>query len=141
MFRILTSVISFFLAIIAFFWFSKPIPDSELSNIEATYSVNENRIEFLLPANSTTGFSWECSTHGDAVKQTDAFYVRNDAPEYYVGVGGVQHYTYEAVHEGLAVITFIYSRNGIPSNSNRVITATIHISADCKITVDSFTEQ
>ena len=126
-------IVAFFMSILAFFGLVKP--DAGTEKFEGTYnvSVTEQKIEFSLNANATTGYQWSYSIDGDAVKMTEEHYETYEHAAGMVGVGGVQYFVFEAVKPGKATVTFQYARSWKDGNA-QIIVFELTVAEDMSVT-------
>ena len=127
----LKKILTFFMAVLAFFGILKP---------EITTTLESGSVEILgirttvsLDANATTGYAWSCAVDGDAVKLTEDRYVTAPAKGM-VGVGGTQIYVFEAVKPGLVTITFTYGR-AWEKGPIRTETLVLQVADDLTVTI------
>ena len=108
---IFAKIVAFFMSILAFFGLVKPAEGPEKFDGDYKVTVTEQKIEFALDANATTGYQWGYFVDGDAVKKTADHYAEYEHEAGMAGVGGVQYFDFTAVKPGKATITFNYARN------------------------------
>lgn len=130
---IFAKIIAFFMSILAFFGLVKPVEGPEKFEGDYNVTVTEQKIEFALDANSTTGYKWGYSIDGDAVKKTGDRYAEYAHEAGMTGVGGVQYFDFTAVKPGKATVTFHYARNW-EEGSAKILTFEITVADDLTVT-------
>ena len=118
---IFAKIIAFFMSILAFFGLVKPTEGPERFEGDYKATVMEEKIEFQLDANATTGYKWGYFINGDAVEKTDDHYEVYEHEAGMAGVGGVQFFTFTAVKPGKATVTFNYARNWEEGNASTLV--------------------
>ena len=127
---IFAKIISFFMAILAFFGLVKPVtPDAD--PVQCT--VKDNVVTFCLDSNPTTGYNWTAVLDGDCVELTRDEYKQHESAPNMGGVGGYQYYDFTAVKAGTATVTFTYARSWETTDSDLVYIATITVAPDLSI--------
>lgn len=103
-------IISFFMAILAFFGLVKPADKPVTVSEPGVFVTEDNKLLVALDANSTTGYQWTFE-EVENVKLTDSYYVTDEAPAGMTGVGGTQYFVFTPEKEGEYEIKFSYSRS------------------------------
>ena len=124
-------ILSFIMAILAFFGLVKPETPATVD--PGTYQVNGQVVAFCLDANPTTGYGWEAVVDGDCVTLTRDQYQQNESEPGMAGVGGYQYYDFTAVKPGTAKVTFTYARPWEATEADRVVVAEITVAEDLSI--------
>ena len=65
----------------------------------------------ILDSNPTTGYSWEANFDQGLLKLAKRVYEIEDKPEGMVGVGGKQHFIFEALKKGDTQVKLTYKRS------------------------------
>lgn len=126
-------IIAIFMSILAFFGLVKSTPADPVP-----FKAEGNTVEFCFDSNPTTGYNWTAVLEGDCVALTRDEYVAKQTSPMVAGAGGQQYYTYTAVHEGTATITFTYARSWETTDADRVITAEITVAPDLTVSATVF---
>lgn len=133
---IFAKIIAFFMSILAFFGLVKPADGPARFDGDFNVTVTEEKIEFQLDANATTGYQWGYFIDGDAVEMTDEHYEVYEHEAGMVGVGGVQFFTFTAVKPGRATVTFNYAQNWKEGDAKTLVFR-ITVSEDMSITYET----
>ena len=96
----------------------------ENNNTTITMTIGETK-KIELKGNPTTGYSW-IALESDKVENVIEF-VKNDAPEGMVGVGGMFHVTLTAKEAGEGKIVLVYRRPWAPNENDVKFTLNIQI--------------
>lgn len=133
MHSIIQKILGFLMSILAFFGLVKaPAPDP------VPFEVKGSTVAFAFDSNPTTGYGWTYALEGDCIRVERDEYVQDPALPGMAGVGGTQYYTFEAVREGTATVTFTYARAWEQTDADRVITAEIAVSPDLTVSAKVF---
>ena len=133
----LQKLIAIFMSILAFLGLAKK---QENAAPPGSYTVNGSKVEFCLDSNPTTGYGWTARCDGDCVQLTGDEYVATKTDPQVAGAGGFQYYTFTAVKEGTAAVTFTYARSWETNPPIRTVTARITVAADLSVTVTDYRE-
>ncbi len=136
---IFAKIVSFIMAILAFFGLVKP--ENPVNADPGTYQINGKVVAFCLDANPTTGYGWTAAIEGDSVELTRDEYQGKQTSPQAAGAGGYQYYDFTAVKPGAATVTFTYARSWETTDADRVLTAKITVADDLTVTVSEFAEQ
>ena len=129
----LQKIITIFMSILAFFGLVKPAPADPVP-----FKAEGKTVEFCFDSNHTTGYDWTAEVKGDCVELTRDEYVAKRTEPQVAGAGGLQYYTFTAVHEGKATVTFTYARSWETTDADRVITAEITVAPDLTVSATVF---
>ena len=131
-------IVSFIMAILAFFGLVKPeTPATE----PRFYEVNGKVVTFCLNSNPSTGYGWTAELDGDCVTLTRDEYVGKQTDPGVAGAGGYQYYDFTAVKAGTATVTFTYARPWESDDTFEVVTAQIAVGDDLTVSVTTLAEE
>lgn len=106
------------------------------------FTIDGKALAFELDANATTGYSWsyELSKEG-ILKETEDRYAEDENPEGMEGVGGVQHYGFEAAAPGTVTLTFTYARPWESSQPAEALSYEVVVDEDLHLTCTELPQQ